>query len=75
MSSEAMTTTTTKTVAVPSISCGHCVATIERELKDLDGVIGVTADAQTKHLTVQWQLPATWGAIRDLLAEIGYAPA
>ena len=30
---------TTKTYLVPNISCGHCTATIERELKFVDGLV------------------------------------
>ena len=40
-----------KTVKVPNISCHHCVMTIERELKELEGVVSVNANAETKE---QW---------------------
>ena len=65
----------TKTVQVPSISCRHCVATIERELGDLTGIRNVRADAESKQVEVVWEAPAEWPQIRDLLAEIGYPPA
>jgi copper chaperone CopZ len=66
---------TTKTVKVPNISCGHCVATIRREVGALAGVAGVEADQRTKDVTVSWDPAATdWRAIRDLLKEIDYAP-
>lgn len=64
-----------KTVEAPEISCGHCVATIERELRELEGVSSVTADAETRRVTVRWQAPAEWAAIAELLREIGYPPA
>ena len=35
---------TNKTVNVPNISCGHCVATIEREVSEIDGVSEVKAE-------------------------------
>ncbi len=35
---------TTKTYSVPNISCGHCVMTIERELKFVDGLQSVKAE-------------------------------
>jgi copper chaperone CopZ len=67
---------TTKTVKVPNISCGHCVATIQREVGDLAGVASVKADQRTKDVTVSWDPAATdWKAIEDLLKEINYAPA
>jgi len=66
---------TSKTVKVPSISCGHCVATIEREVGELAGVASVKADRATKDVTVSWDPTATdWKSIDSLLREINYAP-
>jgi len=65
----------TKTVKVPNISCGHCVATIEREVGGLAGVASVKADRGTRDVTVSWDPSATdWPAIASLLKEINYAP-
>ncbi len=61
-------------VTIPAISCGHCVATIERELEDLDGVRSVQGDAYSKRVTIRWDAPATWARISELLDEIGYPP-
>lgn len=61
-----------KTVHVPDISCGHCVATITRELEEVDGVEKVEGDPKSKEVTVRWQPPATWEIIKNTLAEIGY---
>jgi len=66
---------TTKTFAVPNISCNHCVHTVKTELGELTGVQSVAADAQTKQVTVAWSEPATWEKIETLLKEINYAPA
>ena len=65
----------TKSVQVPNISCNHCVMTIKRELGELEGVVNVTADAETKNVTVEWESPASWEGIESLLAEINYPPA
>ena len=65
----------TKTFEVPNISCGHCVMTIKNELADLAGVTRVEADQQTRMVTVEWNEPATWEQIKNLLVEINYAPA
>lgn len=62
-----------KTFRVPNISCGHCVMTIKREVGVLPGVQSVEGDPASKMVTVQWQAPATWEQIKDLLAEINYA--
>jgi copper chaperone len=64
-----------KTVTVPNISCNHCVMTIKRELGELDGVANVTANIETKTVTVEWGPPATWETIESLLTEINYPPA
>jgi len=61
-----------KTVRVPNISCQHCVMTVERELKELEGVVSVNADAETKTVSVEWKSPADWAGIEALLAEINY---
>jgi len=65
----------TKSVQVPNISCHHCVMTIQRELGELEGVAGVSGDADTKTVTVEWEQPATWEDIKALLTEINYPPA
>ncbi|MFN2203419.1 MAG: heavy-metal-associated domain-containing protein [Caldilineaceae bacterium] len=66
---------TTKTFQVPNISCGHCTHTIETELGELAGVDKVTADVESRQVTVEWVEPATWAQIESLLEEIDYPPA
>ena len=66
---------TSKAFQVPNITCHHCVMTIKRELEELEGIVGVTGDAETKTVTVEWDSPATWDGIKALLAEINYPPA
>jgi copper chaperone len=63
---------TQKTVQIPSISCGHCVATIQRELGELAGVRRVDGDPKTKTVTIQFEPPATWDAVQQTLTEIGF---
>lgn len=65
-----------KSVHVPDMGCGHCVATIERELGALPGVRRVVALLDGKRVEVEWDEAATdWGTVRSKLAEIGYPPA
>ncbi len=63
-----------KTFVVPNISCGHCVHTIQSEVAEVEGVKSVKADQQTKKVTVQWDTPATWDKIAQVLKEIDYPP-
>jgi copper chaperone len=57
---------------VPNISCGHCVATIEREVKEVAGVESVSADLETKQVTVDYEDEAVPARVEGLLKEIGY---
>jgi len=64
---------TTKTYTVPNISCGHCTATIERELKDVAGVQSVKANQQdSKAVLVEVTDESVLPAVIGMLAEIGY---
>jgi copper chaperone len=63
---------TTKTYVVPNISCKHCTATIERELKFVDGVQAVNAELDSKQVTVQVTDQAVLPTVESMLVEIGY---
>lgn len=64
-----------KTFMVPNISCNHCTHTIKMEVGELAGVKHVTADVDSRQVTVEWDAPATWDSIAALLQEINYPPA
>lgn len=65
-----------KTVDVPAISCGHCVATIEREVGEVAGVSKVKAEQETRRVTISWDPETTdWVAIEETMEEINYPPA
>jgi copper chaperone len=65
----------TKTISIPSISCGHCVMTIKNELSELIGVSKVEGDPNAKEITVDWDAPATLEKIKMHLKEINYPAA
>ena len=66
---------TSKTVNVPDISCGHCVATIEREVSEMDGVFAVKAEQTSRNVTITWDPETTgWIVIEALMTEINYRP-
>lgn len=65
----------TKTYEVPGISCGHCTATIERELRFVEGVEGVKAELETKRVTVDVSSDDVLTEVEAMLAEIGYPAA
>ena len=66
---------TTKTYTVPAISCGHCTATIERELKFVAGLESVKAEQESKLVTVEVQSDDVLVEVEKLLEEIGYPAA
>jgi copper chaperone CopZ len=49
--------------------------TIKNEVGELTGVQKVDADKDTRQVTVEWDTPASWDQIKDLLVEINYPPA
>lgn len=61
-----------KTFHIPNISCDHCVNTIKNELEELEGIAKVEGNPAKKEITVDWENPATFEAIKELLAEINY---
>lgn len=63
---------TTATYSIPSISCNHCVKTIEFELKEVPGVEEVRADVETRTAKITFKDPATEEKIIEVLAKINY---
>lgn len=61
-------------VSIPNISCAHCVATIKREVGELQGVQLVEGDVKTKTVVVNFDSPASWNSIAQTLADIGFPP-
>ena len=64
----------TKTVKVPNIGCDGCVRAIQGEVSEVAGVQAVKGDVDSQMVTIQWDNPATWEAIKAKMAEIEYAP-
>lgn len=64
-----------KTFVVPNIGCDGCVRSVVNELKQVLGVATVDGDVDTKSVTVEWESPATWEAIKEAITAIDYPPA
>ncbi|MBH9551282.1 heavy-metal-associated domain-containing protein [Inhella gelatinilytica] len=66
---------TETTFQVPSLNCGHCVASVTRALSALHPLVEVQADPASK--TVRVQAPASVERARLIaaLTEAGYPPA
>jgi copper chaperone CopZ len=63
-----------RTVRVPNVGCNGCVNTIKNEVSELAGVTVVSGDPNTKMVTIEWDNPADWSAIKNKMVEIDYAP-
>jgi copper chaperone len=61
-----------KSYIVPNISCGHCTATIERELKLVEGVQQVKAHQENKQVEVTVADASVLPTVEATLIEIGY---
>ena len=66
---------TTVTYSVPTISCGHCVHTIQMEVSELPGVKSVDASEESKQVIINFDPPADEEQIKALLVEINYPAA
>jgi copper chaperone CopZ len=64
-----------ETFNIPNISCGHCTASIQNELTELDGIRSVEGNPDLKTVTVEWESPATRDKIVATLKEINYPAA
>ena len=61
------------TLNAPDISCGHCVATVEKAVGSLQGVETVAADPDSKDVNVTYDASKTdVSAITAALEEAGY---
>ena len=57
---------------IPTISCGHCVNSIQTEVGKLAGVSGVWADQETRSVEIEYDDPANEESIKALLESINY---
>jgi copper chaperone len=63
-------------VVTPDMSCGHCVASIQREIGALAGVQSVTADLPTKQVAISFDSSVvTTATIEAALDDAGYPVA
>ncbi len=62
------------TFSIPTITCNHCLMSIKRELKFVDGVDYVDGNVGAKTVLVTYTDDAALDQARALLAEAGYAP-
>ncbi|WP_116132825.1 heavy-metal-associated domain-containing protein [Tropicimonas sp. IMCC34043] len=57
---------------VPDMSCGHCTATIEKAIKQIDAKATVDCNLQDHSVAIASDLPAD--ALLGAIADAGFAP-
>ena len=67
-----MSTSTQHSYQVVGMTCGHCVAAVEREVGAIDGVTGVTVDLPTGDVVVTSTRPITDDEMVAAIDEAGY---
>ena len=63
-----------KTLTIPTITCGHCLKSIERELHFAEGVEYVQGNIDSKAVMVEYTDDVALNQARTVLTEAGYAP-
>ena len=67
-----MSTSTTTTITVDGMTCGHCVAAVQSEVGKLDGVTDVAVDLASGQVTVTAERSPDPDALREAVEEAGY---
>jgi copper chaperone CopZ len=71
-----MSETTTTTISVAGMTCGHCSASVTQELSELPGVTGVDVDLRPgadSPVTITSESPLDPAAVEAAVAEAGYS--
>jgi copper chaperone len=64
---------TTVTMKAPDISCGNCVAHIEKDISELEGVESVKAEVDSKLVQVRYdETKLSQEQIAEAMDEAGY---
>ncbi|WP_174188393.1 copper ion binding protein [Nocardia barduliensis] len=63
---------TTTTVTVTGMTCGHCVSSVREEVGKISGVTRVDVDLQTGRVDISSDGPIQLAAVADAVDEAGY---
>ncbi|HEX2117676.1 MAG TPA: copper ion binding protein [Acidimicrobiales bacterium] len=63
---------TSTTITVDGMTCGHCVAAVQSEVGKLDGVTDVAVDLASGQVTVTAERSPDPDALREAVEEAGY---
>lgn len=65
----------TSTYTVTGMTCGHCVASVTEEVREIPGVEDVTVELESGAVTVTSAEPVDEASVRAAVEEAGYALA
>jgi copper ion binding protein len=63
---------TTTTITVDGMTCGHCVAAVQSEVGKLDGVTDVAVDLTSGLVTIVSETAPAAAALQEAVEEAGY---
>ena len=63
---------TTTTITVDGMTCGHCVNAVQTEVGKLDGVTDVAVDLASGQVTITADPAPDAAALREAVEEAGY---
>ncbi|MDP1805686.1 MAG: copper ion binding protein [Acidimicrobiales bacterium] len=63
---------TTTTITVDGMTCGHCVNAVQTEVGKLEGVTDVSVDLASGQVTIVADEAPDAGALREAVEEAGY---
>ena len=62
----------TSTYTVTGMTCGHCVASVTEEVREIPGVEDVTVELESGAVTVTSAEPVDEASVRAAVEEAGY---
>ncbi|HEV2758171.1 MAG TPA: copper ion binding protein [Acidimicrobiales bacterium] len=63
---------TTTTITVDGMTCGHCVNAVQTEVGKLDGVTDVAVDLSSGQVTIVAETTPDPAALQEAVEEAGY---
>ncbi len=63
---------TTTTIAVDGMTCGHCVTSVESEVGKIDGVTEVSVDLASGQVTIVAETTPAPVALQEAVEEAGF---
>lgn len=66
------TSTHTSTYTVRGMTCGHCVASVTEEIREIPGVDAVDVTLESGAVTITSEHPLDAAAVRAAVEEAGY---